>query len=252
MKKLVIGMVHLKALPTAPLSEYNLDDIFRYAKEDLNALEQGGATHAIVENFFDIPYSTDVNTETIVAYTSIFTRLKEISKIPLGVNIHSTSSDLEMIIASLCGAEFIRAESFVEARHTAGGFLTPMAAKLTRTRTRLNSNVQIFADINVKESYAFSPQSFEEAINDALKSFADAIILTGLETGNAPSASDAKLFKQLTKDKLLLVGSGVNKDNISDLLKYADGVIVGSSIKKNKIIEDIVDQEKVKELIESI
>lgn len=252
MNKIIIGMVHLQALPTSPDAKYSLDKIYDFALKDLEALEKGGATHAIVENFFDTPYDTDLTQEVIVAYTHLFTRLKLVSKIPLGVNIHACSNDEEMIIASLCNADFIRAESFVEARHTGSGILKPMSAKLTRKRKTLNSKVKIFSDINVKESYAFSPQTAQEAINDALKAKADAIILTGLETGKAPSKKDAKNIKPFVSSVPLLIGSGVNQENIKGLLEYADGVIVGSSIKTDKDINKNVSEELVRELINAL
>lgn len=251
-KKMFIGMVHLKALPTAPDNQLSVDEIVSLALQDLKSLEEGGATHVIVENFFDIPYSNSPNFETLISYTTIFTRIKEQANIPIGVNIHSCSNTEEITIATLCGADFIRAESFVEKRHSMGGILNPMAASTMRKRKELNSSVKIFADINVKETYPYSPQTIEEAINDVIKAKANALILTGLETGNAPSAEDAKKIKKLVTDIPLLIGSGVNENNISGLLEYSDGVIVGSSLKQDKKLDNPIDLAKVKLLASKI
>ncbi|WP_440897677.1 BtpA/SgcQ family protein [Amphibacillus sp. Q70] len=248
MPKELIGMIHLRALPTSPNNTDSIDEIVEFALKDLAALEKGGATKVIVENFFDIPYLTDINFEIYIAYTHIFTRIKECASIPLGVNIHSCYNSEEMVIASLCGADFIRAESFVETRHSMGGILKPMAAGLMRKKKFLSSEVSVFADVNVKESYPFSPQTIEEAVNDAIKAGADAIILTGIETGNAPSSKDANILKKLVGETQLIIGSGVNQENIADLLDYADGVIVGSSIKSDNKVENHVSEIKVREL----
>lgn len=248
--KSLIGMVHLKALPTSPNSKYNIDEIYDYALKDLRALEEGGATHAIVENFFDSPYMIDPNLEIIVAYTNLFSRLKEKAKIPLGVNIHSCNQEQEMIVASLCGADFIRAESFVEARHSASGILMPNAPHIMRAKNKLNSKVKVLADVNVKESFPFSPQSIYEAINDAVKFGADAIVLTGFETGKSPEPQDAKDIKNFAPHIPLLVGSGVNSENISELIKFSDGVIVGSSFKKDQDINNEIDVNLVKQMNE--
>lgn len=247
--KQIIGMIHLKALPTTPNNTETIEEIYEFALKDLRALEEGGATEAIVENFFDMPYEINPGIEVLSAYITLFTRLKQEAKIPLGVNIHSCCNDVEMIIATMCDAKFIRAESYVEHRYSLSGTLEPMAPLLTRTKKRLNSNVLIYADVNVKESYACSPQSIEEAISDAIKSNANAIILTGFETGNPPTVEQAKYVKTLTKNTPLLIGSGVNKSNIKELLKYADGVIVGSSIKTNHDINANVNKDNVAELI---
>ncbi|MGX7100095.1 BtpA/SgcQ family protein [Globicatella sanguinis] len=249
MKKQLIGMIHLKALPTAPDNTLDMEQIFEFAKNDLSALEEGGANAAIVENFFDIPYSTSPNFEIYIAMTNIFTRLKQISKIPLGINIHSCVNDEELVIASLCGAEFIRSESFVESRHSMSGILYPMASKLLRKKKQLDSKTKIYGDVNVKETFPFSPQSLNEAISDAIKGKTDAIIITGFETGNPPNKEQIKAVKEHAGNIPIIIGSGVNRKNIEELIEYADAVIVGSSIKKDNKIENEVCKDRVKELM---
>ncbi|MDI9518987.1 MAG: BtpA/SgcQ family protein [Bacillota bacterium] len=46
------------------------------------------------------------------------------------------------------------------------------------------------------------------------------------------------------------MGSGINQDNIDDFLKVVDGVIVGSSIKENGIVENPVDLKRTKALFD--
>lgn len=251
-QKRLIGMIHLKALPTAPKNELSVEQIIDYALKDLESLQKAGVKEAIVENMFDIPYTTSPNLEVLAAYTHIFTVLKMNSNIKLGVNIHSTSSVEEMIIATMCGADFIRAETFVEARMTDTGLLNPMAADLMRKKKELNSNVKIYADVNVKHSYPIINQNIEDVINSAIDAGANAIILTGLSTGKAPTVEDAKKFKKIVGDIPLLIGSGVNVDNIEGLLAYADGAIVGSSIKKNGVVSNPVCEQRTRKLIEKV
>ena len=249
-KPLNIGMVHLKPLPGSPNYSLSIEEIYEAAKYDLLQLIEGNANAAIVENMFDSPYTNKINLETFTAYTHIFTRLKEISSIPLGVNIHSCDKDQEMVIATICGADFIRAESFVESRYTSFGIMNANAHLLMRTKRYLNSNVKVFADINAKHSFPISSIPLEVAIKDAINAKADGIILTGLETGNPPTIEDAKMFKQICKNTPLIIGSGINQDNIDDFLKVVDGVIVGSSIKENGIVENPVNLKRTKALFD--
>ncbi|WP_440895952.1 BtpA/SgcQ family protein [Amphibacillus sp. Q70] len=252
LNKSIIGMIHLKPMPTSSKSRHSIDEITEFALKDLATLEEAGIEYAIVENVFDKPYSTEMNLELIVAYTHIFTILQKHTKIELGVNIHATSGVEEMVIASLCGAKFIRAESFVEYRHTMSGLLTPMSAKLTRKRRELDSDVKIFADVNVKESRAVYDQTIEEAIADALVAEADAIIVTGLETGKPPVPAEIKELKKVTQDCPLLIGSGVSEENIGELMEFADGAIIGSSIKEDGLISHPVSLERVKKLLDQM
>lgn len=251
-EKTIMGMIHLKALPTAPNHTCSIQEITDFALEDLKRLEEAGVTHAIVENLFDTPYSTELNLETIVAYTHVFTILKEKAMISLGVNIHATSGVEEMVVATICGADFIRAESFVEMRAMMSGFLQPMAAGLMRKKKEMNSSVKIFADVNVKESRTVISQDIEVSIDEAIKAGADAIIVTGLETGKPPSSSEVKQLKEKVKDKPLFIGSGVNEKNIKELMKYADGAIVGSSIKEDGKIYQPISKKRTLVLLKKL
>ena len=252
MNKMIIGMVHLKALPTAPNNKYSVKEIINFALEDLRELEKGGVEYAIIENFFDTPYSNNPDLETIVAMAYIIGYIKDKTAIKLGVNIHATSGPEEMILASICDLDFIRSETFVDIRVNQSGIMNSMCSQLTRKKKQLNSKVKIFADVNVKESLPFIYKDIEISVNDAINSGTDAIILTGLETGKSPSVDDVKKVKELCGSVPLLIGSGVNKKNISDYLEYAQGVIVGSSLKKDGLLDNNVDSKKVKELINSI
>lgn len=252
MKKDIIGMVHLKALPTAPNGKLSMDEILADALVDLKALEAGGIETAIVENMFDTPYSNDPDLETISAMSYALGYLKDKTNIRLGVNIHASSGTQEMTVATMCGVDFIRAESFVETRMTSSGLMKNMCAELLRKKRQLNSNVRILADINVKHSSAVVDQPIEDLIHEAIEAGADGIILTGLATGNAPSPEDAKTFKKLCKDTPLYIGSGVNKDNLGALMEHADGVIIGSSIKEDGDVAKPVDVERVKELLSAL
>lgn len=59
-------------------------------------------------------------------------------------------------------------------------------------------------------------------------------------------------MKKAVQDKPVLVGSGVTKENIAELLEYAGGVIVGTSLKKDEITENPVDVDRVKEFMQAV
>ncbi|HHU12427.1 MAG TPA: BtpA/SgcQ family protein [Clostridiaceae bacterium] len=248
----IIGMVHLKALPTAPNHALDLDVIYKAALADLKALEAGGITCAIVENMFDTPYTHEPALDTLISMTVLLTQLKAQTKMTLGLNIQATDGVEEMLVASYAGADFIRAESFVETRLTGGGVIRPMAPALMREKKRLQSPVRVLADINVKHSNPLIEQSIDDLIHEAIASGADGIILTGLATGNAPTVNDAKHFKTVCGSIPLYIGSGVNADNVADLLTYADGTIVGSSIKREGKVDLPVDAARVRQLIKAV
>jgi len=60
----------------------------------------------------------------------------------------------------------------------------------------------------------------------------DAVIVTGSFTGDAADLQELEEVKKAVSLPVLL-GSGVNADNLSDYVAWADGFIVGSSFKKD-------------------
>jgi hypothetical protein len=72
---------------------------------------------------------------------------------------------------------------------------------------------------------------------------ADGVIITGRLTGKPVNIEDLKRAKEYVNIPVI-AGSGVNPENVKEILKYADGVVVGTYFKK----EGRIDVEKVKEL----
>lgn len=248
----IIGMIHVAALPTAPFGSSDINATLALALKDAKALEAGGIKKAIVENFFDTPYANDPDLETVIGMAYVLGYLKEKTALDLGVSVQATSGTEEMSIACICGLNFIRAESFVEMRMNSAGIMRNMCAQLLRKRRQLRSNVKVLADINVKHSYPVIEQSLEALVHEAIEAGADGIILTGMATGKSPSIEDAKQMRALVGKTKLYIGSGVNEGNIKDLLEFADGVIVGSSIKENGDVNKPVDPSRVKKLMAAL
>ena len=75
--KPVIGVVHLKPLPGSPGYDGSFLDLLDHALTDARAIEAGGASGVIVENFGDAPYFPEaVPPETIAAMTRLVTEVR--------------------------------------------------------------------------------------------------------------------------------------------------------------------------------
>ena len=78
---------------------------------------------------------------------------------------------------------------------------------------------------------------------------ADALIVSGRMTGDAPDIGKVREAKSLAGDRPLLIGSGADEHNIGAFMGVADGVIVGSSIKAGERCENAVDAERVRRFV---
>lgn len=252
-KKQIIGMIHLKALPMSPCNVLLVDEIYDRARQDLEELQNNGATSAIIENFNDTPYALDNDRYTLYAMCGIVARLKEIAKIPLGLNIQFNCVEDEIAMATACGLDYVRIEAYVDNRVGAFGFTEAKASRVERLRKLYGSKVKVYADINVKHSHPLvSGIGYKELIDEAVDAGADAIIVTGLKTGENPKIEDVIEVKKEAKNIPVILGSGINKDNISTYYDYIDGAIVGTSFKKNGNVHEAIDGKAVKEFVESI
>ena len=80
---------------------------------------------------------------------------------------------------------------------------------------------------------------------------ADALIVSGKFTGNAPDVAKVREAKRLAT-RPLLIGSGCDAENVAGLLQYADGIIVGTSLKKDGVMENAVDVHRVNALMDRV
>ena len=93
-----------------------------------------------------------------------------------------------------------------------------------------------------------NPMSLEESAIRAVKSGSDGIIVTGSETGHAPTSEELAEAKKGCGKKPLIIGSGLDINNCEKILQVADGAIVGQGLMKNNKI----DKEKSFRLMQKI
>ncbi len=251
--KPIIGMVHLPPLPGSPKYEGKMDTIIQQAINDAETLNQADFDGMIVENFGDVPYHTGAGPlERSVAFTRVFNEIRRLVNVPLGVNIQFNDYEAEVIIAGICDADFIRVEAFVDNLATAGGISTACSAQVQRIISRLRlPDFAIFADVFVKEASVIGATCIEDSIRNAEKASADAIIITGVATGQKTPLDTVTKAKQISSLPIL-VGSGFDKTQAQAILAVADGAIVGSSIKSNGNAFNAVDPIAARALIRTV
>ncbi|MFX0068838.1 MAG: BtpA/SgcQ family protein [Promethearchaeota archaeon] len=251
--KLVIGMVHLLPLPGSPQT-VDLDIVLQQALDDTKALESGGVDALLIENFGDLPYCPgQVGVETVAAMTFIVSKIVEQTSLPFGINVLRNDSIAALSIASVCGGTFIRVNVLTGIYITDQGIIKGQAYKTLRYRNFLNSEVLIFADIHVKHAIPIPTIPIGRAAREAVdRGLADAIIVTGEETGKPPTLDDVKYVRKSLQKTPILIGSGVDINNVETFLDLSDGVIVGTSFKVNNDAEKPVDIAKVKNFMRKV
>ncbi len=250
--KPIIGMIHLGALPGSPAYAGNMRTVLDSALRDADTLEQGDIDALMIENFFDAPFYKDqVGPETIAAMSSIITRIRQQTQLPLGVNVLRNDGLSALAIATACDCQFIRVNVLTWAMLTDQGVIEGKSAQIARFRRQLLSDALIFADCLVKHAVPIAPQSMELVAMDTWeRGGADALVVSGVGTGKETDFNDVVAARQGAPDAPILIGSGVKPDNLEKFLSVADGVIVGTYFKEGGKVESPVDGSLVRALMQ--
>ncbi len=254
--KPVVGMVHLWPLPGAPgYTGYGMQKIIDHALRDAEALVQGGVDGLVVENMWDLPYyvGNDVKPEAMTAQAVAAAEVAKNVPLPVGINVIHNGGVVCLSIAVAAGARFIRVCILTGARlWDTGEFDHGCAADLLRKRKELHAeHIHIFADVDKKHSVAFPGLDLATHIEWTEFYGADALIVSGKMTGSAPDIEKVREAKRLAT-RPILIGSGTTAENVTAFLQYADGIIVGTSLKKDGVMENPVDVNRVRQLLDKV
>lgn len=237
--KPVIGMIHLPPLPDYPDTP-GIDVIIAGALRDLRILQAHHFDGVLIENEYDRPHRTHATPETVGAMTRITRAVVAESKdIVVGCEILLNDPKASLIVAKDSGARFIRSDYFIDPmmRPEYGEFdIDPRG--LMKYRSDLNADdILVLADIQVKYATMLVERSLAESARIACAHHADAVIVTGSATGDVPTVEHIRQAAEGVATSMLkvpvLVGSGLDADNVTSLLGVADGAIVGTSLMKN-------------------
>lgn len=228
-----------------------MEAVVEHALADAGTFLKGGADALVIENFGDVPFtSRRVPSETVAAMAITASRVaKEVSGLPFGFNVLRNDPASGLGLAASAGGEFIRVNVHSGAMVTDQGVIEGQAYETVRKRQQLCPKVAIWADVHVKHAQPLGGGSLEDAAKDLLhRGLADALIVSGNATGQSVDVDDLRIVRQACPDTPIYVGSGADVDSAPRLLEFADGLIVGTSVKVDGILANPVDLARVQAL----
>lgn len=245
----LIGMIHLLPLPGAPGFAGSLAAAIDRALGDAEILIAAGFDGLLVENYGDAPYFKEsVPALTLTAMTTIVRALRELSPLPLGVQVLRNDALAALAIATVTGAEFIRVNVLAGAMSTDQGIIEGKAAEVLRFRAAHAPGVRIWADVHVKHARPLAGESIGDAARDLeSRARADVIIVSGKGTGEETPLDRVREVRSAVTLPLA-VGSGVTEENLSGYIQFADHAIVGTAAKEEGKTANRVDRAKAEKL----
>ncbi len=245
-------MLHLPALPGAPLGRLGLEEISRQLLRDAETLTRGGVHGLMMENFGDVPFFPGAVPAHVVAHmTALACAVRARFDLPLGINVLRNDGRAALAVAHACGASFIRVNVLCGARVTDQGVIQGIAHELLRDRALLGADeIRIMADVDVKHSAPLAPRPLEDEVDDVIeRGQAEALVVSGAGTGKATDPAKAARVKATAPETPVFIGSGITAGTIAQFRESADGFIVGTALKRDGVASQPVELARVQALM---
>lgn len=250
-KKPIIAMVHLGALPGAPLydAEAGIEGIVEGARKDLQALQAAGFDAIMFGNENDRPYEFAVDAASTATMAYVIGRLRHEITVPYGVNVLWDPMS-SIALAAATGASFVR-EIFTGSYASDMGPWTPDAGRAMRYRDRLHrADLPLLYNVSAEFAWSLDQRSLSDRARSAVfSSIPDAILVSGAITGEAARMVDLEAVKAVLPDTPVLANTGVKHATVAEVLRVADGCIVGSSLKVDGHTWNAVDPDRAAEFM---
>lgn len=246
-------MIAVLPLPGSPLYKGDDQSVIDQALADLDHYKNAGVDSIILENDHDLPYiQPPLDEKAIALMTTISKEARKRFDGPIGIQMLEAANITSLEIAAEAGFDYIRVEAFVFAHVGGSGIINGSAGKIMRRRKELNAeHIKVFADVKKKHgSHSLTIDlDIKDEIMQAELFLADGVIVTSQFTGIHPDKNDLIKAKSATKLPVL-IGSGMNLNNIADYLPLADGFIVGSYFRKDGKFLEKLEPERLHRFME--
>lgn len=252
--KPIVAMIHFPPLPGTPLydADGGMAKIIDSAARDIAALQAGGVDAVMFGNEGDRPYVLKASPVTLAAFGFAVGELKRAISVPFGVNyLWDPVASVALGVAS--GARFVR-EIFTGVYDSDMGLWAPDAAGALKLRTDTRrADMKVLYNINAEFASPVGTRTLAQRAKSAVfASLADVVLVSGPMTGEAVELSNLREAKGAVPGTPVFANTGVNIDNVAEILSIGDGAIVGTHFKVGGDTWSPVDGDRVKRFMDRV
>lgn len=241
---ILIGMIHLQ--PLLSMDGFSsIEKITKKALSDLKKLEESGFDAVLIENDYDKPHTEFANEAQISSFTVIANEVCKQANIPVGIQMMLNDWKSSFVIAKSVGAKFTRLDVFIDHVTCEWCEINPNPKEIIKFKNKIYPELLLLTDIQVKYKKMIKPRPLTKSAGLAILNKSDGLIITGKATGEETPIIKIKEIRTKFPIFPIFVGAGINEENILEKLSFANGAIVGSSIKTGNNI----DFKKAKKLV---
>ena len=135
--------------------------------------------------------------------------------------------------------------------HGEGGVIvgSQLAGRVVIVDDVITAGTSVRESVELIRAAGATPAGVLIALDRMERSGADGLIVTGTGTGRPASLDDVARVKVAAPGAPVFVGSGVTAATIGEVLRHADGVIVGTALKVDGEVAARVDPERARMLV---
>jgi membrane complex biogenesis BtpA family protein len=247
-EKPIIAMCHFPPMPGSPLYDEKggLAAIKESVARDIDSLQAGGVDAIMFCNEGDRPYNFKASPASLATMASVIGQLLGEVKVPFGCDI-LWDPQAALALAKATGGRFVR-EVFTGVYSSDMGLWDTACGEALRFRRNIGaSDIKCIFNINAEFAGFIDQRPLQLIAESAVfSSLADIVAVSGTMTGQSTQVSDLEAVKSRLPETPVMANTGITADNVREVLKVADGVVVGTALKRDGHTWNEVDRERVK------
>jgi membrane complex biogenesis BtpA family protein len=251
--KPIIAMLHLPAMPGRPRHDRvaGMSHLVDSVGRDLEALQGAGVDGFLFCNEADLPYQIGVGPEAVAGMAAVIGEVRSRLSRPFGVDL-VWDPIASLAVARATGASFVR-EVFTGVFESDLGIMRPDFGAIAAYREHIAaSSVAMFSNITPEFASSLGNRSLAARARSAAFLGVDAILISGQITGTATNLRELLEAKAAVPDMPVLANTGVRAETVDEVLAVADGLFVGTSLKRDGVTWNAVDPERASRFMTAV
>ncbi|HEX9037859.1 MAG TPA: BtpA/SgcQ family protein [Ktedonobacterales bacterium] len=252
--KPVIAMMHLPPLPGRPLYDgrAGMAAVVDSLRHDLEILQDAGVDALLFCNEGDRPYPLHTDRAQVAAMAAAIGELRPLLRVPHGIDL-LWDPMAAIAVAQATRASFVR-EVFTGVYDSDMGLWQPDAAAALDYRHAIGADsVKLFFNIEPEFARPVAQRPIGAlAKSVVVSSLADAILISGAMAGASADLTHVAEAKSAVPQTPVFANTGVKIETVRETLGVADGVIVGSGLKRDGYTWNPVDPDRVRRFMEEV
>jgi membrane complex biogenesis BtpA family protein len=249
--KPLIAMIHLPPLPgAANYDGRSVRQMAQLAADEARLLEQAGFHGVMIQNTHDRPARVTLPPGSVAALAAVTTVVRDAVSFDVGINAHKNDAEAALAVAVSCGATFVRIKVLVGAVIGPEGIVQGTAERALDVRRDYAPDIEIWADLYELTSWPLATTSIENLADLATRfGNADRLIVTD-PTVDASRAAVARV--RSASPLPVLIGGRTTVETIGEALGSADGVIVGTCLRRSGRTDQDLDPTAIEEFMGAV